>query len=337
MIKIGLDALGGDFGIKSTVPGAILAVQEMKDIEIVLYGDEDQIKPLIAGVPRISIVDTKTCISMGEKDPVKAIRTQKDSSLVKVMKAAKEHEVDAVVTSGPTQCVVVGAHLVIRKLEFMSRIALCPIISNLDRKGRLILDVGANVELRPEHVSELATFASIVAKIVLNVDEPKVGLLNIGSEPGKGREIDKEYFQALANNPHINFYGNVEPTEVLDSPVEIIITDGFSGNICIKTVEGTAKIIGKMLKQEIKSSIGGKIGYLFMRKNIKNFAKRMDTSEIGGAMVLGLPVPVVKSHGNSNSVAICSSIRQVRKMVSGQMIEKVVALLKQEETGETNE
>ncbi len=327
MIKIAIDALGGDNGVDTTVKGSMLAIQEFKDIEIILYGDIDKINPLLTNKERISIVDTKVQVSMGEKDPVKAIRTLKDSSLVMALKAGKDKEVDAVVTAGPTQCVVVGAHLIVKKLPQMSRIALCPIMPNFDGNPRLLLDVGANVELRPEHINELALFASITAECALNIKNPKVGLLNIGSEPGKGREVDKETFILLSQNKNINFYGNVETFDIVDSPVDVMITDGFSGNMVMKTMEGTGKTMAKMLKQEIKSSLGGKIGYLFMRKNLARFAKRMDSKEVGGAMILGIGTPVVKAHGNSNDYAFKNAIKQVRNMVSNDLINKVTALL----------
>lgn len=162
---------------------------------------------------RIQVVNTKETLSMGEKDPVRAIRNQRNASLCLAMKACKEGYADACVTSGPTQCVVVGGHLLVRRIPQMERVALCPFLPNLDGHPRLLLDVGANVELRPEHIGHLALFATIVSKSLLKVKNPKVGLLNIGSEPGKGREIDKETYNYLKNLPNIDFYGNVEPTE----------------------------------------------------------------------------------------------------------------------------
>ncbi len=336
MIKIGVDANGGDYGVSTTVPAAMMAVKKFKNIEIVLYGDEAKIKPLLTNSERITIVHTDVTMDMGEHDPVKAVRSKKDSSLCMSMYAAKNKEVDAVVTSGPTQCVVMGAHLIIRKLKQMDRVALCPIIPNFDRKPRLLLDVGANIELRPEHFQQFAVAASIVAKEVLGISEPKVCLLNIGSEEAKGREVDKLTHELLKNTPNINFYGNVEGNQVIDCPGDIILCDGYCGNIALKTLEGTAKTMGRMLKEEIKASLGGIIGYLFMGKNIKRFAKRMDASEVGGAMILGIGCPVVKAHGSSNSYAFFNAIRQVKTMVEAQIIDKVVANLP-EQGSTTNE
>ena len=249
MIKIGVDANGGDFGVNTTVPAAMEAVRLFKDIEIVLYGDENKIKPLLKNSERITIVHTEKTLDMGEHDPINAIRKNKDASLCMAMYAAKNGLVDAVVTNGPTQCVVMGAHLIIRRLPQMERVALCPIIPNFDGNPRLILDIGANVELKPEHMGQFAIFASVAAREVFHIENPTVGMLNIGSEPGKGRKFECDTYDYLKNLEGINFYGNVEPNEVIDCPTNIVVCDGYEGNICIKTLEGTAKTMGRMLKQ----------------------------------------------------------------------------------------
>lgn len=323
MIKIGLDALGGDYGVKSTVPGAMLAIKNMKDIEIVLYGDEEKIKPLLTNKERITIVHTTKVLDMGEHNPVSAIRKNKDYSLCMAMEAQKNNIVDGVVTTGPTQCVIVASHLIIRKMPEVSRICLCPIIPNLDGEARLLMDVGANVELKPEHINDLAVMGSIVAKEVFGKKKPKVGLLNIGSEYGKGRQQDIESYDLMKANPLLNFYGNIEPTEALDSPCDILLADGYTGNMVMKSIEGTAKTMSKMLKREIKSSLGGKIGYIFMRKNLNRFKKAMDSSELGGAMILGINAPVIKGHGNSNPTAVYNAIRQCRLMIDRDVVGKV--------------
>lgn len=335
MIKIAVDAMGGDFGVNTTVPAAMEAVKKLKDIEIVLVGDETKINPLLTNKERITVVHTADVLDMGEHDPVHAIRTRKDSSMVKAMYLGRNKEVDAVVSSGPTQCLIIGAHLVIRRMKQMQRVALCPIIPSFDGKGKLLLDVGANVELKPEHYHEFALAGSIIAREVLHFENPKVGLINIGSEKGKGREIDNAAYEILENSKLINFCGNVEPNEVLTNDVRVIVSDGYIGNMVLKSVEGTAKTMGRMLKQEIKASLGGKIGYLFMRKNLKRFAKRLDSSEVGGAMIVGVESPVIKAHGNSNVNAFYNAIRQARLMVERDVIGKLKSdLLKN--SGDTN-
>ncbi|MCK9493301.1 MAG: phosphate acyltransferase, partial [Acholeplasmataceae bacterium] len=170
---------------------------------------------------------------------------------------------------------------------------------------------------------ELAIYASVVAESYLNRKNPKVGLLNIGTEAGKGREVDKETFNLLSESKDLNFVGNIEPKELFTTDSDVLITDGFTGNMILKTLEGTAKGMGLMLKEEIKSSIGGKIGYLFMRKNLKRFAKRLDASEVGGAMIFGINAPVIKAHGSSDAKAILNAIRQARTFVQADIINKV--------------
>lgn len=331
MIKIAVDAMGGDFTVETTVPAAQMAVKEFKDIEIVLFGDENKIKPLLKNDERITIVHTPKYVDMGEHDPVSYVRRNKDASLCMALKAGKDKECDAVVTAGPTQVVIVGAHLIVRKLKEMSRVALCPIIPSFDKKGRILLDVGANIELRPEHIEEIAIFGATISKEVLGVENPKVGLLNIGTEEGKGRVVDQETYELLKNSKNVNFFGNIEPKEMLMSECDVFVTEGFTGNMVMKTMEGTAKTMGKILKQEIKSSLGGIIGYLFMRKALKRFAKRMDASEVGGAMIIGVPTPVVKAHGSSDPIAFKNAIRQARLMVETDLINKVVSKLPKKE------
>ncbi len=326
-IKIALDAMGGDIGVKANVEAALLAVKAFEDIELELFGDEEEINKHLKGHPRIRIKQAGSVIDMGEQNPISAIRNQRDSSMVLAMRSVRALENQAVVSAGPTQALVVGAHLIIRRMERMHRVALAPIIPSLDERGRILLDVGANVELRPEHILELSIYASTVAKLYLKRENPTVGLLNIGDEEGKGREVDKETYNLLKSSNLINFVGNVEAKEILSTTADILVTDGFTGNIVLKSVEGTATALGEMLKSEIKSSLGGKIGYLFMRKNLKRFARRLDASEIGGTLIYGINAPVVKAHGSSDGFGLFNAIRQARLFVKEDIVNKVAAHL----------
>ncbi len=323
MIKIAVDAMGGDFAPKITVLGAMDAVKQFEDIEITLFGDQDKINDFLIAHPRIKVEQTAQVIDMGEKDPIRAIRNNKDSSMVKAMYSVKEGQTQALVSAGPTQAIIAGAHLVIKRMPLMHRVALAPIIPSTDGRGRILLDVGANIELRSEHLLELALYATITAKEYLGIKNPKVALINIGSEEGKGRELEKETFQLLKNHPMINFMGNIEGKEVLSTDADIMLTDGYTGNVLMKTVEGTAKAMGSMLKEEIKSSLGGKIGYLFMKKNLKRFSKRLDASEIGGAMIFGIQAPVIKAHGSSSAYAFKNAIAQARLFVKNDVLNQV--------------
>lgn len=329
MIKIALDGMGGDVGPSVTIKGAMQAVEHFNDVELFIYGDVPTMAPYLKNKERITLVQADSVVDMGEKDPIRSIRNQRDSSMVLALRSVKEGTTKAVVSAGPTQALIVGGHLIIKRMKKMHRVALAPIIPSLDKKGRILLDTGANVELRALHILELSIFASLVAKSYLDRQNPKVGLINIGSEEGKGRELDKEAYELMKNSPHFTFGGNVEAKDILTSDCDVLITDGFTGNIVLKTMEGTAKGMGEMLKEEIKSSLGGKIGYLFMKKNLKRFSKRLDASEVGGAMIFGLNAPVIKAHGSSNATAIFNAIRQARTFVISEVIPKAEQLLEE--------
>ena len=335
MIKIAIDAMGGDNAPESTVLGAQMAVKELKDVELTLYGNEEEIRKYLKNEERIKIVHTDSFIDMGEHDPVTQIRKNRKSSLVLSMKSCKDGENDGIITAGPTQAVIVGAHIIIKRIPQMSRVALAPIIPNAYGSHKLLLDVGANVELRPEHLEELAIYATVAAKVIFGTENPKVGLLNIGTEPGKGRQVDQETYERLMGNQTINFVGNVEPKEILTSDCDVLLTDGFTGNMVLKTMEGSLKGSGIILKDCIKSSLLGKIGYLFMRKNLNKYKKVLSADDVGGAMLCGVNVPVVKAHGSSDEYAFYCGIKRVRELIESNLVEKVVSLLPQKE--EVNE
>ena len=322
MIKIAIDAMGGDFAPKVNVLGAMAAIKKYNDIEITLFGDENKIKEYLTDSTRISIVHTDKYFDMGEHDAVKAIRSKEPYSMVLAMQACKEGKCDCCISAGPTQVVVVAGHMILKKIKGMHRIALAPFIPTASG-NKILLDSGANVELRPEHIAQLAYYATIMAKETINVENPKVGLINIGSEDGKGREVDKETYQVLKEDPRINFVGNIEPKEMFFSDCDIFINDGFTCNILLKTIEGTAKYMGAALKKEIKSSFKSKIGALFMKKSLKRFKKVFDASEAGGAMLCGLTSLVIKAHGNSDEVAICNAVRQARTLVTSEIVKRI--------------
>jgi glycerol-3-phosphate acyltransferase PlsX len=205
----------------------------------------------------------------------------------------------------------------------MKRVALCPNIPTLKEGGAIMLDVGANIEIRPEHIVQYAEFAHIYSQAVRGIENPTCALLNIGTEPGKGRELEKETYQLLSENKLLNFKGNIEPKELLTSDIDIIITDGFTGNIAMKTFEGAAKAFGLALKDEIQKTFAGKLGYLFMRKNLSNFKQRFSADEIGGAAIFGVDGVVIKAHGSSSAYAFKNAIRQARLAVLGDVVNKM--------------
>ena len=321
MIKIAVDAMGGDFAPEQMVKGVNLAIKKNKDIHINLYGKKEEIEKYLVPSDRVTIINADNKLDMGEKDPVSVIRRDKELSMVKAFQAVHDKECAGAVTAGPTQGAVVAAHLVIRRMKGMKRVALCPQLPNVFGKSRILLDVGANTEIRPEHMLQHAHFATVFYRETRKVENPLVGLVNIGTEPGKGREQEKEVYKLLEADPNINFFGNVEPKDVLTTKCDILITDGFSGNLVMKTVEGTAKAVGSLLKQEIKKSFFGMIGALFMKKSLNTFKSTLNSEEVGGAVVFGVDGIVVKAHGNSSAYAFSKAIELCKKAIEGNVVE----------------
>lgn len=329
MIKIAVDAMGGDFAPEAQVQGAMRAIKANKDIEITLFGRKEEIEKHLTDSTRITIVDCRDVIPMGEHEPVKAIRNMHDSSMVKAMRSVVNKENDGFVTSGPTQAFVVGAHLIIRRMDGFMRPALAPVIPSLKTGKTVILDCGANLEVRPEQLVQQAQFASIYAKEVLGRENPRVGLMNIGTEEGKGRAFDNECYKALSESK-LNFVGNVETKDILEPDCDILISDGFTTNMVVKTMEGTAKSMGKLLKTSLKRGFFGKIGALLSMKNLKRFSKTINPDEVAGGMIFGIKYPCVKAHGSSNEYAFSSGIKLVADVVRNDVIKKVEAALKEE-------
>ncbi|AUD65047.1 hypothetical protein BK011_04900 [Tenericutes bacterium MZ-XQ] len=331
MIRLAVDGMGGDYAPEPIVKGTLAALEKFDQIEITLFGDEEKMKPYLKSHPRLKVVHTPFYLDMGEKDPIKQYRTNKEMSMFKSLQALKDNEADAVVSAGPTQALVVGGHFIVRRMPSMKRVAIAPIIPSYDRRGRILLDSGANVDFKAEHLRDFAVYASVVAEKVLKRKNPQVALINIGTEEGKGRELDVETFNLLKNDKNINFYGNLEPKEVFTTEADVLLSDGFTGNIVMKTMEGTAKGLGMVLKREIKATFLGKIGALLMKKNLSNFKKSLDASEVGGALLMGLNGIVIKAHGSSNDYAFFNGIRQAKEMVEAEVIKKVTEALEQKE------
>ena len=327
MIKIAIDAMGGDYAPRETVKGVNMAVEMFDDIEIILFGDEKEIKKYLIQNDRVSIVHTLEKIDMGVENAISEVRSNKETSMVLAFRAIKDGLAQALVSAGPTQAMIAASHLYLKRIKGMGRVALCPSFPNIGGKERLLLDVGANVELRSEHIVQFAEFASIYAKETMGREKPLVGLLNIGTEPGKGRDLEKEVFDLLKKDKNINFYGNVEPKEIFTSDCDIYVTDGFTGNMVLKTIEGVTKSIGNILKEEISKSVKSKIGYFLMKEVFNNFKKSMSADEVGGANVLGVQGVVVKAHGSSTAYAFAQAIGQARRTIEADIIAKMEKLI----------
>ena len=322
MIKLAIDAMGGDFAPEQIVKGVNLAIKNHDDLELVLYGKSEEIKKYLKEDPRITIVESPRVIDMGEHNPIAEVRNHRDSSLVMAFRAVRDKEVDGVVTAGPTQCVIAAAHVHVGRIKGMKRCALCPTIPTFREGGTLMLDVGANTDIRPEHIAQYTQYANFYAQEVKGIKNPKIYLLNIGTEEGKGRELEQQTYELLSKLP-INFCGNVESKEILTTDADIIVIDGFTGNVAMKAFEGTAKGMGELLKKEIKSSLGGIIGALFMKRNLNRFKEHFNPDKVGGANLFGVDGTIVKAHGSSNAFAFSNAITLAYKSVKGDVVNKM--------------
>lgn len=330
MIKIGLDAMGGDFAPEQTVLGAYQAVKKFDDIEVYLYGIESEIlKFMKEPHDRIQIVHCEEVIPMDIKDPAMAIRKIKDSSMVRACKDAKTGAIDAVVSAGATGALIAAGTLVVKRLKEVERPALAPVMPTIKKnKYTILCDAGATSDAKPQYLYQNAKIASIYAREVMHIQNPTVALLNIGTEDGKGTDLQKEAFALISADPSINFVGNMEGKTMIAGEVDIIVADGYSGNIALKSVEGTSKSLLSLIKEEFLSTTRGKIGALLLKPAISRIKKRMDASEVGGGILLGVSAPVIKAHGSSDATALMNAIRQARETVSKDVVHKISEALK---------
>ncbi len=324
MIKIAVDAMGGDHAPREQVKGSIMAVKEYKNIEIYLYGNKNEISKYYDGTnERIKIVHTSApVVSMGEKDPVSFLKKNKDTSMALALSAAKSGECDVAISCGATQALIVGAHLFVRRMKGIKRTALAPMMPKATGGYTLLIDAGANIDITPEGAVQQAICANIYYKEVMKKNNPKIGVINIGSEPGKGREFDKELAKLLEEDSRFNFGGNVEGKEILTTDCDILISDGFTMNVLLKTTEGAIKGFKNVLSDNI-----GLLKKIMLLPNFKKIRRAMDTEAIGGAVILGLAAPVIKAHGDSEAVAFFNGIRQAKETVEGNVIQKITEAL----------
>jgi phosphate acyltransferase len=312
-MKLAVDAMGGDHAPKEIVLGVKRALSEFNDIEVLLYGDENQIKQYITPEDRLTIVHTDEIIEATD-EPVRAVKRKKNASMVLMAQAVKNGEADACISAGNTGALMTAGLFIVGRIKGIERPALAPTLPTLDGTGFLMLDLGANVDAKPEHLSQYAVMGSIYAENVRGIKNPRVGLLNIGTEDKKGNELTKKTFQLLNNLP-INFVGNVESRDLLNGPADVVVTDGFTGNMVLKTIEGTALSVFSMLKKTFTASTKNKLAAGLVKNDLKKLRNMLDYTEYGGAGLFGLKAPVIKAHGSSNEVAIYNAMRQARDMV----------------------
>ncbi len=336
-MKLAIDAMGGDHAPASVVEGAMKAIAYLPDVHITLIGDEEQIRKHLTDETRIDIVHTTESIT-ADDEPVRAVRRKKDASLVLMANQVKDKEADACISAGNTGALMSAGLFVVGRTKGIQRPALSPTLPTMDGKGFVLLDVGANVDATPNHLLQYAIMGSIYAEKVRGVQRPTIGLLNVGTEDGKGNDLSKKAFELLTDAP-IAFIGNVEARDLLSGVADVVVTDGFSGNIALKTIEGTAAMMFSLLKETFMSSVKTKIAAAMMKKNLKELKDKLDYSEYGGAGLFGLAAPVIKAHGSSNGQAIFNAIKQACHMVEHEVnatIEETVKVyLEKEQKGET--
>ena len=330
MVKIVVDAMGGDYAPEQQVLGAVKALNKDKDLSLILCGDEPKLKELLSActydVSRLEIVHTTEIIDMNDI-PTKAVKTKKDSSTVVAFRLLKEGRADGLVSSGSTGAVLTAGVLILGRLKGVSRPALCPIIPNHRGSGTFICDCGANLECKPINLQHFAIMATAYAQSAYGIKNPKVGLLNNGTEDHKGLALHQEVNGLLKEMDCINYVGNVEGRDLMYGDIDVMVSDGFTGNIATKAVEGCGKTLGEILKREYKRNIFTKIAALFSMGVIKKIKKSMDYESCGGAMFLGLSKAVVKGHGNSKEKGFAVCIEQAANAVRGNMVEKIKTMI----------
>lgn len=327
MKKIAVDAMGGDHAPQALVEGVNQAIQEFKDIEVILYGDEAKIKQYLTATERVSIVHTDEKIN-SDDEPTRAIRRKKQASMVLAAHAIKNGEADAMLSAGNTGALLASGYFIVGRIKVIDRPGLMSTLPTLDGKGYDMLDLGANAENTPTHLHQYAIMGAYYAENVRGIKRPRIGLLNNGTEDSKGDSLRKETYQLLAADSSLNFVGNVEARDLMDGVADVVVTDGFTGNAVLKTMEGTALGLFRQLKTVLSSGgLKAKIGAFLLKNDLRGLKKTLDYSDVGGAVLFGLQAPVVKTHGSSDAKAVYSTIRQIRTMLETDVIRKSVVEL----------
>ena len=331
MIKIVVDAMGGDNAPDEIVKGAVAALEREKDLKVVLTGDREKVGQTLAGLTydkaRLEVVHCSEVIT-NDDVPTLAIRQKKDSSLVVALKMLKDDdETQGFVSAGSTGAVLTGALLRVGRIRGISRPAVCPALPTATGGKVLLIDAGANAECKPVNLCHFALMGTAYAR-ASGIKEPRVGLVTNGTEDHKGDPLHQEAHELLKTLPGINFVGNVEGRDIMAGDIDVAVCDGFSGNIALKTTEGTAAAVMKIIKNSIMQSFFAKLGYaLFMKKAFKNIKEKMDYHKYGGAVLLGIEKVVVKSHGSSNADSICASVLQAKDAAANGLIADIKKLL----------
>ncbi len=326
-ITVAMDAFGGDNAPDEVIKGAEQAVKAY-GVGIILCGDENKIKERMKALGisenNITVRNADGVIKI-EDNPTDIRKSKLNSSMGTAFQLVKNGEADAFISAGSTAALVVGGTTLIGRIKGVKRPSLAPIIPSVNQ-SYILLDGGANVECRPEMLAQFAVMGSVYMDKIMNVQSPRVGLLNVGTEDEKGRELELEAHKLLSESP-VNFTGNIEGREAVLGGCDVLVTDGFTGNIYLKTVEGMGKFMKISLKQLFFKNIGTKIGAAFTMKGIKALSAKMDYRETGGSPLLGTAKPVIKAHGSSDARAFKNAVRQAKEFIENNVIEEITSTL----------
>lgn len=318
MVKIAVDLMGGDNAPEEIEKGVLQAVEADEDLEVLLFG----LKGAYSGDhPRVEFIEVTEKIE-SEDDPVRSVRRKKDSSLVRACRAVKDGEADACVSAGNTGALMSAGLFVVGRIKGVERPAIATLLPTTGKKGMMLLDMGANAENKPQHLYQFAVMADLYMRENEGRSNPTIGLVNNGSEANKGSELTKETYKLLEESG-LNFTGNFETREILSGKIDIAVTDGFTGNVILKTIEGTAMSLMGEVKHAFLKNAKNKLAALVLKKDVQSIRDLLDYRHYGGAPLLGLNGNVLKAHGSSDSVAIVSALKQAKRMAESDAITKI--------------
>ncbi len=320
MYKLSIDAMSGDLGSAIVVDACEAFIQKHQDVELYVTGKIEELEKL-KKYEQIHLVDARDIVPMDAG--IMAVRRKIESSMVKAVKMANAGLVDGVVSCGSTGAFYTSAMLFLKRLEGVEKSCLMAMIPTYNKKGVALLDVGANAENTAEQLLEFAIMGHVYAKNIRGIAQPKVALLNIGTESKKGDEVHREAYQLLMDDERIDFVGNIEGRDILLGDVDVVVTDGFSGNIALKTCEGTASLLMKMIKEGMMSSLTGKLGALLAKSNLYALKERFDYKSVGGALMMGFEKAVVKAHGASDATAFENAMNLAYQMVKMDVVKQM--------------
>lgn len=320
-MKFVIDMMGGDNGLKATIPATKELIEKHKDVELFLVGDLKELEEF-NNKDKIHLIESKTVLAM-DVDPMTALK-QSDSSLMVGIKTFLENKCDALISAGSTGAILSAAIFKIKRLPKITRPCLITSFPTLkDNKKFVVCDLGANSANTKEELNQFALMGSLYYSIIYGEKNPSVYLLNNGTEEEKGNEVTKEAYQLLKENKSINFKGNIEGRDPLFGNIDVLVADGFTGNIFLKSVEGTAKVMSQMIKEAFKKNLLTKIGYLFSKKGIDGIKTKMDYKNVGGALLLGVNGIVIKAHGSSDARSFMSALENAYKLAKVDIVNKI--------------